>query len=79
MTAYIAQTKTFRYYLLRGRQGGRYYSHRIGSTVHTVEEPLRARCIFEREADADQHAQIEGRVAWEVVPWDSPHVIPMAW
>ena len=74
----MSQSKMFRYYLLRGRQGGKYYSHRIGSTVHTVVDPLRARCIFERMEDADQHAQIEGRAAWEVVAWDSPHAIPMA-
>ena len=69
---------THRYYVLRGRQGGRYYSHRIGSTVHTVEDPIRARCIFLRHVDADQLAETEGRCAWEVVPWDSPHVIPGA-
>jgi len=69
---------THRYYLLRGRQGGRYYSHRVGSTVHTTDDPIRARVIFTREDDADRLAETEGRCAWEVVPWDSPFAVPGA-
>ena len=72
------EARTIRYYVLRGRQGGRYYSHRVGSTVHTASDPAMVHTLFQRREDAEALAAAEGLCAWEVTHWDSLHTVPGA-
>jgi len=62
---------TCRYYVLQGRMGGLYYSHRVGSAIHKAKQPGDSRIIFCRREDAEAFARQEGSAAWQVASFDA--------
>ena len=76
--ATATEARQWVYYVLRGRYGGKYYSHQVGGTTHTVRDWTAIQSgIWTTHEEATAAMYAAGSAAWEVAEVVSPSIIPI--